>query len=75
VPLIIGPFIVDNQSGGKFNFGTVFFTADKNNIHQESVGSSFNQGCFNNQTSLGNSPSVLISGLSTDIVDPDVIDK
>lgn len=75
MPLIIGPFIVDNQSGGKFNFGTVFFTADKNNIHQEGRGSAYNQGCFNNQASIEMNPSIVVNGFVTDIIDPDIIDK
>jgi len=75
MPLIIGRLQVDSQTGGKFNFGAVFFTSDKMNIHLESSGSSFNQGNFNNQASFSNSPIMLISGISTDIADPDAFEK
>jgi hypothetical protein len=75
VPLIIGPVTVKNQTGGKFNFGVIFFTTDKNNMHIESNSSSFNQGSLNNQSSFTNSPSGLVSGISTDIVDSELLEK
>ncbi|NLI12892.1 hypothetical protein [Pelotomaculum propionicicum] len=75
MPVIIGPVIVENQTGGKFNFGVIFFTTDKNNMHLEGRCSSYNQGSFNNQSSLSNYPSILISGISTDIVDSELLEK
>lgn len=74
MPLIIGVFKIDNQTGGKFNVGNLFFTADKNNMHLEGRGSSYNQGDFNNQASLENSPSINIYGFNTDIVDSDLVE-
>lgn len=75
MPFIIGPFKVENQTGGKFNFGAVFFSSDKMNMHLEGRGSSYNQGDFNNQASISNFPALTISGITTDIVDPDVFEK
>jgi hypothetical protein len=75
MPCIIGPFKVNNQTGGKFNFGTVFFSSDKMNMHLEGRCSSYNQGNCNNQASFSNYPSILISGISTDIIDTNVLDK
>jgi len=75
MPCIIGPLKIENQTGGKVNFGIVFFTSDKMNMHLEGRGSSYNQGDFNNQASFSNFPALLISGISTDIVDPDAFEK
>lgn len=77
MPFIIGSFTVKNQTGGKFIFGDVFFTSDKNNMHLEGRASSYNQGSLNNQTSLTNNPTLTVSGISIapDIVDPDLIDS
>lgn len=75
MPFIIGPVVVKNQTGGKFNFGSVFFTNDKNNMHLEGRASSYNQGSFNNQTSFANTPTPTITGISTDIIDSDLIDS
>ena len=75
MPLIIGPITVKNQTGGKFNFGNVFLSSDKNNMHLEGRCSSYNQGSFNNQASLSNLPSILFNGISTDIVDSDAFEK
>lgn len=77
MPFIIGPFTVKNQTGGKFNFGNVFFSADKNNMHLEGRASSYNQGSLNNQTSLTNNPTLTFNGISIapDIVDSDLIDS
>ncbi len=75
MPIIIGPLTVKNQTGGKFNFGVIFFTTDKNNMHIEAGASSYNQGSLNNQSSFANDPAILVSGISTDIVDSDLLEK
>ncbi len=75
MPLIIGPVTVKNQTGGKFNFGVIFFTTDKNNMHLEGRCSSYNQGSLNNQSSFENAPALLVNGISTDIVDSELLEK
>lgn len=66
--------MVKNQTGGKFLFGNVFFTADKDNMHLEGRASSYNQGSFNNQASFTNNPTISFTGISTDIIDSDLFD-
>ena len=69
MPLIVGPVRVGAQTGGKFNFGDVFWVVNKNNLHATGRSNSFNQGSKNFQYSFTNVPALVSSNVFTDMID------
>jgi len=69
MPLLIGSARVAIQTGGKFNFGQIFFVRHKNNLHNEAGVNSFNQGKKNFQNSFSNTPDLEFRKASTGIID------
>jgi len=68
MPLVIGPVKVAVQTGGKFNFGKVFLTSNKNNLHNEGGINSFNQGEKNFQNSFSNALNLVFRKVSAHII-------
>lgn len=75
MPLILQPFKLNIQPGGKINVGTILITRDKTTINQSATSNGYNTGEACIMISNSFAPAFSFGTLGNTIIDDDLIDK
>ncbi|TEB04663.1 hypothetical protein Psch_03425 [Pelotomaculum schinkii] len=75
MPLLISPFKLVIQYGGKINLGTLIITRDKVPINQNADDNAFNTGDACLMINIGNNePTISLASPASNLFDDDLVD-